>query len=110
MARPGGADGREPGGPVWCKNGPFRWFWLVLVLVSAAEPVTTQRSLGAESGTTPRESGSVDPLNVSTTMYDDERFQVASFDWDRVQTPMLLGLTLLACALTKLGESFLRQS
>ena len=37
--------------------------------------------------------------------YDDERFQVASFDWDRVQTPMILGLMLLACALTKLGES-----
>ena len=106
MAGLAGGDGWVVGGRVCWKNGSFRWFGLVLVLVSMAGPVTTQRSAGAENGVIPMESGSPgDGMNVSTAAYDDERFQVASFDWDRVQTPMILGLMLLACALTKLGES-----
>ena len=102
--------------------------FLALLCVGQSEAVksSTEGSLSTEGvGTTTTTIGigisngensnnpKVNPVSAKNISEDsiisseDERFQVAAFDWVRVQTPMLLGLAILACTLAKLSEYIL---
>jgi hypothetical protein len=51
-----------------------------------------------------KNSSNITTNNMDEISSEEDRYKVASLDWSRVQTPMLLGLAILACTLAKLGK------